>query len=109
MDKDRLKKELEKTEEQIFNLENVLEESNIKVKIPDDEFLKELYSNLKTFSLEDKCKFIEEASKNVGINPDGKKFNTIRDEQRKFLADKLKEKRDFIQARMNMENQAKEA
>ena len=105
----RLKIELEKTDEQIFNLENILVDTNITVKIPDEEFLKELYENLKTFTMDDKCKFISEASKNVGINPDNKKFNTIRDEQRKFLADKLKEKREFIISKMNISDQAKEA
>lgn len=106
---ERLKKELEKTNEQIFNLENVLEVTNMNIKIPETEFLTELYNNLKTFSLEDKCKFIAEASKNDGINPDNKKFNTIRDEQRKFLAEKLKEKRDFLVSKMNIDGQAKEA
>jgi hypothetical protein len=106
---ERLKKELEKTDEQIFNLENILVDTNITVKIPDEEFLTELYNNLKTFTMEDKSKFISEASKNLGINPDDKKFNTIRDEQRKFLSDKLKEKREFIISKMNISEQAKEA
>lgn len=107
---ERLKKELEKTDEQISHLENVLEETNIIVKIPEMDFLTELYNNLKTFTLEDKCKFITEASKNSGINPDGKKFNTIRDEQRQFLTERLKEKKEFILSKIHMlENKAKEA
>ena len=97
---ERLKKELENTNEQISHLENILENTNIIIKVPETEFLTELYNNLKTFTLEDKCKFITEISQNQNINPDNKKFNTIHDEQRKFLIEKLKEKKEFISSKM---------
>ncbi len=111
---DKLSSEIKRTEEQIFNLENVLDTTNIQVKQPEKEFLEELYKNLQIFNKDDRNKFISEAAKNNNINPDNKTFHTFKNDQRTALASRLKEKLEYLQDKVkneesNKESEAKEA
>ena len=111
---DKLSSEIKRTEEQISNLENVLDSTNIQVKQPEKDFLEELYKNLQTFTQEDRNKFIGEASKCSDINPDNKTFHSFKNDQRTSLITRLKEKLDYLQDKLkneesNIETEAKEA
>jgi hypothetical protein len=96
MDTDNIKK----LEDQIHNLENVLETTNIVVTIPEESFLTELYTNLKTFSREQLSDFLKNISDNNNINPDNKQFNNMKDEQRKLILERLKEKLNSIEKKV---------
>ncbi len=96
MDSDYIKK----LEAQIHNLENILETTNVVVTIPEESFLTELYTNLKTFSQDQLCDFLKNISSNNNINPDNKQFNTMKDEQRKLILERLKEKFNSIEKKV---------
>ena len=104
---EKLITEIKRTEEQIHNLDTVLDTTDIKVKQPEKEFLEELYKNLLTFSQEDRNKFIKESSKCNDINPDNKTFHTFKEDQRKALSERLKEKLDFLEKKLKLEEENK--
>ena len=87
---------IKRLEDQINNLENVLETTNVIVTIPQESFLNQLYTNLKTFSKEQICDFLQSISTNNNINPDNKQFNNMKDEQRKVILDRLNEKLEEV-------------
>ncbi len=87
---------IKRLETQISNLENIVEETNVIVTIPQESFLNQLYTNLKTFSQDQLCEFLQSISSNNNINPDNKQFNNMKDEQRKVILDRLKEKLEEV-------------
>ncbi len=104
---EKLISEIKRTEEQLHNIDCVLDTTDIKVKRPENEFLEELYKNLQTFTQEDRNKFIEESSKCNDINPDNKTFHTFKEDQRKALSERLKEKLDFLEKKLKSEEENK--
>jgi len=101
MDLESLKKDLQRTEEQISRLENVNESTNILVSIPDKDFLDSLYNNFKNFSKEERCEFMKNISDNKNINPDKKLFFTFKTEIKTELTKRLKEKHQQTLEKIN--------
>ena len=87
---------IKRLEEQINNLENIVDETNVIITIPKEIFLNILYKDLKTYSKIELCDFLQSISTNNNINPDNKQFNNMTDDQRKVILDRLKEKLEEI-------------
>jgi len=101
MDLESLKKDLNRTNEQISRLENINETTNITVTIPDKQFLEGLYQNFKNFSKEERREFIKTVSDNNNINPDKKLFYNFKTELRTDLIKRLKERYDQTLNKIN--------
>jgi hypothetical protein len=97
---DNLIEQLNITKNQIKNLEEALETTDINIKIPEYSFLNDMYVNLKTLTNEERNKFILDISTIYNLNPNNKKFNTLRDEQRLFILNRLKEKKQEIKQKI---------
>jgi hypothetical protein len=97
---------IKQLEDQISNLETIVEVTNVIVTIPEESFLTDLYKNLKTFSRDNLCDFLQSISTNNNINPDNKQFNNIKDDQRKVILDRLKEKLEEVK-KVEEEKEAK--
>jgi len=100
-----LEQDLEKTYKQIYNLENIHDNIEISTYTTDSANLTNLYNNIKTFSPEIRNNFIADISKFNVFSSKEYKFGTMRNEQRKFLLEKLKEryteKKAFIESLMS--------
>jgi hypothetical protein len=97
-----LENELKIVTEQIYNLENILDNTDINLKTPELDFLTDMYNNLKTLTKEERNKFISEISAiSIGnINPNNKKYNTMTDKQRIFVLERLKEKKSEFEKKL---------
>jgi hypothetical protein len=115
MEKEKSSQDIEKTKGQIKNLEEINEKTDITINIPEKETLDQLYNDFKTFGKTERNAFLTKLSKLEGINSDNKKYNTMKNEQRLFLLEKLKERvsdhetKQNNQTPNNSEDYAKEA
>lgn len=100
MDKDKIKQDLEKTFQQINNLEIINEKSDILINIPDKDVLDKLYNDFKTFGKTERNIFLSQISKIEGMNIENKKFSTMKADQRNFLLEKLRERVNDIQKKL---------
>ena len=89
---DKNNQDLQKTYQQINNLEIINDKSDITINIPDIVMLQKLYDDLKTFGKTERNIFLTQISKIEGINAKNKKFSTMKNEQRTFLLQKLNER-----------------
>jgi hypothetical protein len=92
MDKDKIKQDLEKTHQQINNLEVINEKSDITIDIPDKDVLDKLYNDFKTFGKTERNILLTQISQIEGMNAQNKKFSTMKPDQRNFLLEKLRER-----------------
>lgn len=84
--------DLNKIKTQIYNLENVLEKTDILVDIPNKNLLKELINNFHNFKDSERNLFLKHLSYNEFINPNNLQFATMKSEQRTLLLEILKNK-----------------
>ena len=89
---DKNNQDLQKTCQQINNLEIINDKSDITINIPDIVMLQKLYDDLKTFGKTERNIFLTQISKIEGMNAKNKKFSTMKNEQRTFLLEKLNER-----------------
>jgi small-conductance mechanosensitive channel len=101
MDLEALKKDLQRTQEQIYRLENINETTNIVLTVPDKDFLDSLYNNFKNFTNEERRNFIKTVSDNRNINPDKKLFYNFKTELKNDLTKRLKERYDQTLEKIN--------
>ena len=87
-----LEKTIQKTIQQINNLEVINDKSDITIDIPDKVMLDQLYNDLKTFGKNERNIFLSKLSKIENMNAKNKNFSTMKNEQRIFLLDKLNER-----------------
>jgi hypothetical protein len=93
---DRLEENISKTDEQIKTLETPLEKTDIDVNIPNEENLGNLMKNIQNMSQKDRNNLLANLMPMVNnkMNPSNKTFSSVGDNDRKFLLDKLKAKRE---------------
>jgi hypothetical protein len=93
---DRLDENISKTDEQISSLEVPQEKTNIGVDIPDGEGLNNLMKNIQNMSQKDRNNLMANLMPMINnkMNPSNKTFSSVTDNDRKFLLDKLKSKRE---------------
>ncbi len=93
---DRLEDNISKTEEQIKSIENPSETTDIKASIPNEEQLNGLMKNIQNMNQKDRNSLLANLMPmiNGNMNPSNKTFSTVGDNDRKFLLEKLKSKRD---------------
>lgn len=102
--------DLQKTYQQINNLENIIDKSDNTVIVPDKNTLDNLHANLKTLNNIERNIFLSQIANIEGINSKNKKFSTMRNEQRTFLLEKLNERVIEIKKKLdNIEIIAKDA
>ncbi len=99
-----MSKEIKMLTERIENLKNPLEKTDISIQIPDNDFLNELYKNLKTFDENSINSFLKEISNFSNINPNHKTFQTMKNNQRLFFIEKLTEKKEALEKHVSDNN-----
>lgn len=105
-----MNQDLQKTYQQINNLENIIDKSDNTVCVPDKNTLDNLHANLKTLNNIERNIFLSQIANIEGINAKNKKFSTMRNEQRTFLLEKLNERVIEIKKKLdNIEIIAKDA
>lgn len=92
----RLEENITKTEEQIKSIENPSETTDIKASIPNEDQLSGLMKNIQNMNQKDRNNLLANLMPmiNGNMNPSNKTFSTVGDNDRKFLLEKLKSKRD---------------
>ena len=108
MSKEKITQEIERTNQQINNLEIINESTDINMDIPEKKILDKVYDDLKTFGKHERNLLLSQLSKLEGMNNENKKFSTMRPEQRSFLLVKLKDKKKDLESKLH-DDTAKEA
>jgi hypothetical protein len=104
MDINKINQDLQKTYQQINNLEVINDKSDITIDIPDKVMLDKLYNDFKTFDKSERNIFLSQISKikGDGMNSKNKNFSTMKTEQRTFLLEKLNQR--VIEMKKRLEN-----
>ena len=104
MDINKINQDLQKTYQQINNLEVINDKSDITIDIPDKVMLDKLYNDFKTFDKSERNIFLSQISKieGEGMNAKNKNFSTMKTEQRTFLLEKLNQR--VIEMKKRLEN-----
>lgn len=93
---DRLEENISKTDEQIKSIENPSDKTDIKVNLPNEDQLSGLMKNIQNMNQKDRNNLLANLMPmiNGNMNPNNKTFSTVGDNDRKFLMEKLKAKRE---------------
>ena len=104
MDINKINQDLQKTYQQINNLEVINDKSDITIDIPDKVMLDKLYNDFKTFDKSERNIFLSQISKieGEGMNSKNKNFSTMKTEQRTFLLEKLNQR--VIEMKKTLDN-----